>query len=506
MDEASTIALTEPDLARFQTIAATARETFRDELYRPVYHFTPPANWMNDPNGLIEWNGQYHLFYQHHPFAPYWADMHWGHAVSDDLVRWQDLPVALAPDGDGPDRDGVFSGCAVDDHGTPTLIYTSVAGPEQTVSLATGDRNLLHWTKETNNPVIATPPANLRLLKTPDGTIHFRDPSVWREGDRWQMIIGSGVRDVGGTILRYSSPDLRAWTYEGPVLVGDAFVTDPVWTGTMWECPQLFPLGDRHVMIVSVWHEGKTQYLIAMVGRYHDGRYRPESTDLLDLGSQYAPQTFLDRLGRRILIGWLREQRPRDAQIAAGWSGAMTIPWECSLDAKGRLCLTPVAEVRQLRQAHRSIAGFDLSAAAEGEETAREFDGLAGDALELDVVFERGTAMVGVLLRRSPNGAEETRVSYDPERAVLAIDRSRSRVGGLGDGWGPAKIETRLDLDPGEDVRLSIFLDRSVIEVVANGRTMLTARVYPTRADSTGVGVFARGGKARLASIDCWKM
>jgi beta-fructofuranosidase len=496
------INLHEQDLARYQELAASAREQFRDEAHRPTYHFTPPANWMNDPNSLIQWNGRCHLFYQHHPAGPYWADMHWGHAASDDLLRWHDLPIALAPTRDGYDRDGVYSGCAVDDDGVPTVVYTGVEGPIQSVCVATGDVELLRWTKDPANPVIPAPPSNLNLIQTADGTIHFRDPCVWREADRWQMVIGSGITDVGGAILRYSSSDLRDWTYEGPVLIDDVRSRNPIGTGTMWECPAFFPLGDRHVLIISVWDQETPNYLVAMVGHYHDGQFVPESTHLFDPGSHYAPQTFLDRQGRRILIGWLREQRDRASQIASGWSGAMTIPWQLTLDDRHRLHLAPVSELHSLRHTHRTISAKELPA-----DRDTIFPNLTGDTLELDAVFEPGPASaVGLIVRRSLDGAEETRITYEPATQTLSVDRSRSRAEGLGDGWGQARYETHLQPDPGEALRLQVFLDRSVLEIVANERVMLSARIYPTRDNSLGIGAFASERSARLASLDCWGM
>ena len=143
--------------------AKRLRRQMADDPHRPRYHFTPPANWMNDPNGIIEWDGKYHLFYQHNPYAAVWDNMHWGHAVSSDLLHWTDLPVALSPTADGPDEDGCWSGCAVDDNGVPTILYTGVRGDwtlpqNQRVCLATGNADLTSWEKYAGNAIIAYPP------------------------------------------------------------------------------------------------------------------------------------------------------------------------------------------------------------------------------------------------------------------------------------------------------------------------------------------------------------
>ena len=202
------------------------REPGPEDPHRPRYHIVPPTGWLNDPNGPIQWRGQYHLFYQHNPTTPFFpgtpslGTMHWAHLVSEDLMHWEELPVALSPTAGGPDAGGCWSGCAVDDRGVPTLIYTGVYPERQCV--ATSRDDLLTWDKYAGNPVIAAPPEGLDVTG-------FRDPHVWREGDRWQMLLGSGIRRLGGAVLLYSSPDLVHWEYTGPLLVDDGEQPGAVW-------------------------------------------------------------------------------------------------------------------------------------------------------------------------------------------------------------------------------------------------------------------------------------
>lgn len=206
--------------------------------HRPAYHFTAPAGWLNDPNGLTQRDGEYHLFYQFNPYAPLHHRIHWGHAVSTDLVHWRDLPIALTPS-DGPDVDGCWSGVLVYDGDTPTIVYSGRHGESELPCVATGSPDLVEWTKVAENPVIAAPPADLEVTA-------FRDHCVWREGETWRQLIGSGIRGRGGTALLYESTDLREWAYVGPLLVGDGAVGDAGaadWTGTMWECVDLFRIG-----------------------------------------------------------------------------------------------------------------------------------------------------------------------------------------------------------------------------------------------------------------------
>ena len=167
-------------------MATRPQASIESDHQRPRYHFLPPANWLNDPNGLIQWNGHYHMFYQYNPNGPFHGTIHWGHAISDDLVHWEHLPIALAPTPGGPDEDGCWSGCAVDDDGVPTLIYSGPAGRAQRACLATSADGLLTWQKYPGNPIIPAPPPGMHL-------VGFRDHSVWREDDGWYQLIGAGI-------------------------------------------------------------------------------------------------------------------------------------------------------------------------------------------------------------------------------------------------------------------------------------------------------------------------
>jgi beta-fructofuranosidase len=476
----------------------------RADLHRPQYHFLPPANWMNDPNGLIQWKGQYHLFYQYNPDGPCWGRMHWGHAVSGDLVHWTDLPLALAPTPGGPDGDGCWSGCAVDDDGVPTLIYTGVY-PERPC-VATSADDLYTWDKYAGNPVIVSPPEGLDV-------VGFRDHSVWREGHTWYQVIGSGIRDIGGTALLYQSPDLINWEYIRPILVGDKDQADPLPTGTMWECPDFFPLGDKHVLLVSAHGDGPL-YTAYFIGTYEGHEFTPEILSKLDWGDIhfYAPQTMFDDQGRRIMFGWIQEGRTGEAQRAAGWSGVMSLPRILSVRPDGLLGVEPAPELELLRGRHCRYTGVTLTPSSSGL-----LEDVWGDCLEIVAEFDPGggAEQFGLKLRCSPDdapsecrlcrngGSEQTSVLYDRIAGHLVIDRRRSSLSL--DAQRHVQ-EGVLNLAAGEGLRLHVFLDRSVVEIYANGRLCLTSRIYPSRTDSQGIGLFARGGSVWLRSLDVWEV
>lgn len=442
--------------------------------HRPQYHLLPPANWMNDPNGPIYWQGKYHMFYQHNPNGAFWGDMHWGHAVSDDMVRWKHLPMALAPTPGGPDKDGVFSGCAVIDKGAVTAVYTGVNPEVQCIATSSGD--LTEWKKFAGNPVIAAPPTGLAVAG-------FRDPAVWKEGDTWLMAVGAGFRGKGGAVLLYESRDLRQWKYVHPLVTGrmkaGATAKDPVDTGEMWECPDFIPLGDKHLLIYST--ERVVKYLL---GGYQDRELQPYTTGGIDFGSYYAARTMTNTGERRILWGWLTEARSGDAQRAAGWSGVMSLPRELRLWGS-QVQMRPAAEVESLR-------GKPLGKDA------------AGDCLEVQAEIDPGdAARAGLKLRAAPDSSEQTLVYYDREQRLLCVDRSHSSTDTSADRGlqsGPFL------LGQGEPLRLRIFLDGSVVEIFANDKFCLTARIYPAGKQSTGIGLYASGGTAKMLSLDAWEM
>jgi beta-fructofuranosidase len=471
--------------------------SFANDLHRPHYHFLPEENWLNDPNGLIQWQGKTHMFYQYNPRGPFHGTIHWGHAVSEDLVHWKHLPVALTPTPGGPDEGGCWSGCAVNNGGTPTFIYSGHRHHQERPCLAFGSDDLVTWEKYPGNPVIPDTPEGLEL-------VGFRDHCVWWEGETWYQAIGAGIKDVGGTVFLYRSPDLIRWEYLNPILIGDHHQTEPVWTGTMWECPDFFPLGHKHVLLISVWAERQTRYTAYFVGDYRDYQFKPEHLQKLDYGDIhfYAPQKLFDQQGRCLLWGWSQEGRSPKAQMAAGWSGVMSLPRVLSLSEAGELRMAPAAEIQRLRGQHYQRAGVELKS---GEEEL--LTDIQGDCLEIIAEFEaedpETAPEFGIKLRCSPDGEEETLISYTRGTLELVIDRSRSSL----DPEVYRSLDAGpLNLQPGEGLRLHIFLDRSIIEIFANERACLTSRVYPTRPDSLGLALFARGGKAVLKSLEVWKM
>jgi fructan beta-fructosidase len=483
-------------------LAAAAPEPA--DPWRPLYHFTPPRNFMNDPNGLVYLGGEYRLFYQHNPEGDVWGHMSWGHAVSSDMLRWKDLPVALREEGGVM----VFSGSAVHDRrGTSGLcegrpetcliaVYTGHSPGRQTQNLAVSIDSGRTWRKHAGNPVLDI------------GASDFRDPKVfWHERTRrWVMAVALSTEKK---IRFLASPDLRRW--EALSDFGPAGAVDGV-----WECPDLFerpvdgrPGETRWVLDVDVGGgapAGGTggQYF---VGTFDGTRFRSDRPGRaparwVDHGRDfYASQSFSDLPEgdrRRVWMGWLSNWEYANAEPTPPWRGMQSVPREVRLVAAGGeivLAQQPVREIETLRGAPTIVEP--------GEIAGRRALSVAGDALDIEAVLRPGTAKTFGLAVRIGEG-EETLVGYDAASSRLFVDRTRSGRSDFhpafaGRHWGPLALEDGL-------LRLRVLVDRSSVEVFGgDGRTVISDRIFP-RPTSRGVAVFAEGGAAALVLLRAWPL
>lgn len=322
------------------------RDKISQSQYRQNYHFCTPVGWLNDPNGFIQYRGEYHLFYQFHPYKPYWGAMYWGHAKSKDLIHWEHLPVALAPSEayDDHEKGGCFSGTAIEKDGRLYIFYTGTAlqGEKmiQTQCLAISEDGV-KLTKYAGNPIIEADYPGV----TPE---NFRDPKVWEHNGRYHMIVGTSISGRGNA-LHYTSDNLMDWELSGP------FVDYQGNYGTMWECPDFFRIGEKAVLLFSPMGLGETTTLY-LIGTIDDatGKFRIESEEVIDFGFDfYAPQSILDHQGRRIMMAWQNgwEWMPwwRDFGPTSEmdqWCGAMSLPREVTLTGS-QLGFRPIQEISQ---------------------------------------------------------------------------------------------------------------------------------------------------------------
>ena len=477
------------------------------EPFRPRFHFTPAVNWTNDPNGLVHHRGEWHLFYQFNPFGDVWGHMSWGHAVSADLYRWKHLPVALPEEGEVM----AFSGSAVVDRrntsgferdGEPAMvaIYTSRTPADQTQSLAYSTDMGRSWSRYSGNPVLDhEDPA-------------FRDPKVFwhEETGKWVMIVALAEQRKAAL---YSSPDLKSWTH-----LSD-FGPEGAHPVRNWECPDLFELPvegepgqSRWILQVDSgrghpWLGSGCQYFI---GKFDGRRFRndnpPETALWLDWGRDfYAAQSFSNvpaEDGRRLVIGWISNWMYAREMPTSPWRGGQSVARELALwrFPEGlRVVQRPAKEIETLREA--SISLRDLSVREANDRIRRE--GFSGDSLELRAVLDVGSAD-DLGLRVLQGDAQETVVGFTASPAEVYVDRSKSGNVEFHDTFA-GRHSARLAAPDGR-LQLHVLVDRSVVEVFAGeGRVAITDRVFPDPS-STGLSVFAKGGEARVVSLDAWQM
>lgn len=431
---------------------------------RPQFHLLPAANWMNDPNAPIYWKGKYHMFYQYNPNGAFWGDMHWAHAVSPDMVHWKHLPVALAPTPGGPDAAGCFTGSAIADGAKVAVLYTGIVNSgEDKATIKDGahkyretqclayaeDAQLNRWHK-VEQPVLSSPPPGLKITG-------FRDPSVWKEGEWWYMTVGSGIEKVGGAVLLYRSKNLRQWEYMHILASGTwngKSGANPVGTGEMWECPELFPLNGKHVLIFST--EGKVFW---QSGTLDAGTklFYAENVGLLDHGSYYAPKTQLDAKGQRILWGWIQEARPEAEYRAAGWAGMMSLPRVLALDEHGRLRMQVSPAVQTLR--------------SKGMQWARTPGSGKSDVTKSKFQIRAACGEILCLARRNSNAFEMTLESSLNNEAILSVIYTPGANEVAVDG-------KKLPIEPSDQLELHAYIDGSVIELMINRQAAYTKRFY----------------------------
>ncbi|WP_227396273.1 glycoside hydrolase family 32 protein [Jeotgalibacillus aurantiacus] len=473
-----------------QSVREKQAEEQRHHWY-PRFHVAPRAYWMNDPNGFSFFKGEYHLFYQHHPFSPEWGPMYWGHVKSRDLVRWEHLPIALAPSEDF-DKDGCFSGSAIEKDGKLLAIYTGNVwtGPDHDTDL-----KQVQAVAESEDGIYFTKWEEPVISEAPDGDVHpfhFRDPKVWQHEDQYYCVLGSRTKDHVGQVLLYRSANLKEWEF---VAVSANKKENG---GYMWECPDFFHLGEHDVLVMSpqgVKPEGdrfhNLHQAVYVLGKlnYETGAFDHGDFEMLDAGFDfYAPQTLEDPEGRRILIGWMDMWESEMPTQKIGFSGAMTIP-RLLVPNGNRLLVQPLPELAELRKEAVLVEQTTFT----GKQT---FDYVSGTCLEMKV--EADVASTDALhINMRCGEREKTVLSWTRSDSKLTLDRSESGEGVIG-------VRTTAIETVNNRLKLHIFLDQSSVEVFANdGERVMTARIYP-KEDSDGIE-FVAEGKVTLR-IEKWDL
>lgn len=449
---------------------------------RPSFHLSARAGWMNDPNGFCFYQGKYHLFYQYYPYESKWGPMHWGHAVSDDLLHWEYLPAALAPDTPA-DKDGCFSGSAVAlPDGRQLLMYTGVSTIErrtdgttkdiQTQCIAIGDG--VDYEKYPGNPILTG-------ADIPEGgsIYDFRDPKMWREADgSYRCVVGNRPADGSGQILYYSSEDGLRWKFES------ILAENRMRFGLMWECPDFFELDGKYVLLTSPqdmlpdkfeYHNGNGT--LCLIGSFdqESKTFKEEHDQSIDYGIDfYATQTILAPDGRRIMIAWMQNwDTLAIASLKAPWFGQMTLPRELSI-RDGRLYQWPIRELEALRSGHVSYKDVNFT----GELT---LEGIKGRKVDVTITLRPGDEehiYTKFAVWLGMDDTYHTAISFRPVESILKIDRKFS-------GSRRAIIHQRRCQVPQSNghITFRMILDRFSVEIfVNNGEQTLTATMYTVQS------------------------
>ncbi len=491
-----------PLLQRFRE----SREKMADDPYRPIYHYVNPEGRLNDPNGLSYWQGRWHLFYQAYP--PEDPRQHWGHAVSDDLIHWRDLPFAIYPH----PEEKVFSGATlVEEDRVIAMYHGTKAGNMVAVS---SDPLLLNWKKVTGKPVIP--------IESADGSpLPYRvfDPAIWKKNGVYYSLSAGTLPGPGGKRVRanflFRSEDLAKWEYLHPFVEDDRYSL----VGDDGACPYFWPIGDKHILLhfshmsggkylLGNYEQSRDKFRVTYGGDFNFGPYGP--------GGVHAPSATPDGEGGVIVIFNMNPAMPTE-----GWNQIMTLPRRLTLAPEGQvdeLRIEPAGEVESLRRARQDVGPMTLPA---NEEVVLEE--IRGNAMEIAATIDPGEAsMIELNVLRSAGAEEFTRIMFYKNRgyrhreygrmsrqarlvsSVISIDNSRSSIlpGAL--SRPPETAQFYLARD--EPLELRVFLDKSVVEVFANGRQCVALRVYPGRKDSVGVSLRAQGREAKLRSLEAWQM
>lgn len=448
---------------------------------RPVYHFRPPAQWMNDVCGAIYHKGHYHIFYQFNPFGDTWGSTgtSWGHACSKDLIRWEHLPMAIVPQVHRGEL-RCNSGCVtLDGHGTPMIFYTFVptgGGKRSQWAAVAFDDQLLQWRRVTDGPLMAA-----GMNGVPAGINgRWSDPFVFKSIGKTFVTFKS----CGGVVCEAQNKELTEWTYAGKM------------EGVSGECPNFFKLGDpsaglgagKWVLLRSTtqpsyrigqFHADKIAFVEeANKGGTLDYGYGPEWRNLWGRGF-YGTNVLFDDRARCVLFGWVSGFKP-----GRGWNGCMSLPRILTLDDNNNLIQIPAPELQALRGKHHAVSDLKLT------DEQKRLDGVAGDTLEIVAEFEAAdTEAFGLKVRQSDDGKDAITIRY----AGRALNVAGTEV--------PLKLE-----GDSKSLRLHLFLDKSVLELFINdGAASVTRVEYPGEKD-LAVSAFAEGGGVTLKSLDAWEM
>lgn len=503
---------------------AESRKRQSADKYRPIYHFVSPESTLNDPNGLCFWQGNWHLFYQAYP--PEDRRQHWGHAYSKDLIHWKDLPYAIYP---GPER-AVFSGSTLVESNRVIAMYH---GTEVGNMVATSDDPLLlNWEKTTTDKA-AIPLRSETTFPLPYSVF---DPCIWeRDGIYYALSAGRAPKGPGGRQIAecylFRSKDLINWQYLHEFVEGDRFTL----IGDDYACPYFWPIGDRYIMpffshmsggqyLLGDYDTRREKFVVTHGAKFNFGPATPSGV--------HAPSATPDGKGGIIIIFNMNPGKP-----TGEWNQIFSLPRRLTLVNTNEIAQEPAGDIESLRKAYQKVQSMNLPANKE-----IVFKNIKGNAMEISLeVDPKNAPVVEFNVLRSPGREEYTQITFYRERGMGPGRDYRygevARVQGLPGGQQvvagtsptssvreslislesafaslhpdvlPRAPETAaFTMNKNETLKLRIFIDKSIVEVFANGKQCVAVRVYPSRDDSIGFSIRSHGQESELKSLEAWQM
>lgn len=484
----------------FMLYLKACRENLKNDPYRPIYHFSSPESILHDPNGLCYWKGKWHMFFQYLPSKDH--RQHWGHAVSDDLIHWKDLPIALFPNPESM----CYSGATLAEDDKVIAMYYGVDVGD--IVAVSDDPLLLNWDK-------ISAPAIERVKAGESLPYQVFDPAIWKEGDTYFAVTGGrtydGPRNKGmrSTYL-FSSKDLKNWTFEHDFMKNEKFLPP----GEDASCPYFWPIGNRHIFIFFS-HSTGSQYLLGdydTKDHYFHPTYHGRFNFMSFLpGGVHAPTATTDGKGGVIVM-----HNMHSSKTTPGWRGITTLPRRLTLLNEDTIRIEPHGDFMSLRNNHQRINKMTLPANKE-----LVLDNIRGNAMEIIAEIDVNDApMVELNVLRSPDKEEYTSIKFFKDRG---IDLVRTNPQLKNQKWSLVSLETAYSsilpdvksrapevapvyLKEGEPLKLHIFIDKSIVEVFVNEKQVLAVRAYPGKENSIGVSLRAQGVDATLNYMDVWQM
>ncbi len=492
--------LSEEEIARMASNVGSATPDFNypasryaESLWRPQFHGMPSGGWTNECHGMTFADGKYHLFFQKNANGPYMARLHWGHISSENLYKWTEEPIAIAP-GEPYDIKGCWSGCLYeDDNNTVNLLYTAVDNGRAVIARATpDDKGLVAWTKQ-----------GIVVNGRPNGlSDDFRDPYFFTAGGNKYIIVGTGKNGVGAcTLHKYENGQ---WTNDGKIFFRG---TNANQHGTFWEMPNMTDMGNgRWLFTVTPLGMGTGVRTVYWVGRVNDdGTFAPdhEQPRTLEMngmskdGYGLLSPTICRKDGKVIMLGIVPDKLPSEANAEMGWAHNYSLPREIGIDEDGYIVQKPFEGLAAMR----SGEGFEMTGSLSGELSLAP---VSGRQMELLGEFVVGSGEMGFNFFKSEDGMAT--LSYDAGSGMLTLDftalaRRSNDTGSYGGVYAAALPEKP---KVGETIRLHVFVDGSIVDVFVNDRWAYSVRIFPTDAGQIGAEAFATS--PTQASVRAWTL